>query len=382
MSVDVDTMTFVEQRIEELVAKYGLNTDDVKKMYDSHLYKIESDVSVIRTKEQAERAAIMKTTLEVENKYGEPIDLNAPKKARNEPIELEGFLIARGDYRNKKEEMKAMVEAYKKKNGMQATKLKGFIDNMGVILDYRPQVFGRDNPTLGKPLEEVEIPIEMSLYGYARRVGTSDPFVFSKFSTTITAVSNSWHKSIKFPEHSFLPVKFWGLVKETKHGYTITSSSVEDKKTVFTVIKNPQFDSYKEFEKVVELTEVIDVGEHYVTYQKDFDRTIFVKGVLDRIMPQYVGKEGVPAKLCDENDIWNRVDVRIPIEYADKFGNASTVIVFGKDKEKNRLDEESGTWVGTGEPKIICNAILEVPGLRVSPMKDKVSMKEFMAFKE
>ena len=372
----------IDERMNDLVTKYNLTLDEVKKMYEAYLYKVEADTSIQRTKEQAEHIAIMKTMLDIENKYGKPIDLNASKKVRNEPIEFEGFLISRGDYRNKKEEMKSMVEAYKKKNGTQATKLKGFIDNMGIILDYRPQVFGRDNPTLGKPIEEVDIPIEMSLYGYARRIETSDPFVFSKFSTTITAISNSWNKSIKFPEHSFLPVKFWGLIKETKFGYNITSSSVEDKKTVFSVLKTPSFDPYKEFENVVELTEVIDVGEHYVTHQKEFDRTIFVKGVLDRIMPQYIGKEGVPAKLCDENDIWNRVDVRIPMEYADKFGNASTVIVFGKDKEKNRLDEESGEWVGTGEPKIVAYAVLEVPGLRMSPMKDKVSMKEFMAFKE
>ena len=381
MSDEVFGMS-IDERMNSLVTKYNLTLDEVKKMYEAHLYKIEADASIPRTKDQAEHAAIMKTMLEVENKYGQPVGEFSPKKVRNEPVELEGWLIARGDYRNKKEEMKSMIEAFKKKNGMQASKLKGFIDNNGIPLDYRTQVYGRDNPNYGKPLDGVDIDIEMSLYGYARRIGTTDPFVFSKFSTTITAVSNSWHKSIKFPEHAFLPVKFWGLVKETKFGYNITSSSVEDKKTAFSVIKNASFDPYVEFDKVVELTNVIDVGEHYVTHQKEFDRTIFVKGVLDKIMPQYTGKEGVPAKLCDENDIWNRVDVRIPMEYADKFGNASTVIVFGKDKEKNRLDENSGEWIPTGEPKIVCSAVLEVPGLRISPIRDKVTLKEFMAFKE
>ena len=361
----------------ELASQYALQISDIERQYNMELTLLKDDKELI----DPEYTAFLRTQLKIQSKYGRVVEPTVASKKTSALYELEGFLIGPGQYRDKKHEMKDHVAKYIKEHGKRAAENEGYVDGNGVLLDYRLKTFGRDNPHLNDPLESVDIPCEMSLNGIFRRIG-EEPFVYSMFSTTNSAVAESWYKSLKFPEHNFIPVKTWGNVKETVNGFSIGASVIEETRTVFKKEQNPTYKVHDAFIQAIGhmICEIDMLADHTTKYSKEYNRIVFMRGVIDSIRPEWANRKGVPAYLCDEQDVVSRIKIWLPEGYEKQFGSGTTAIIYGKDREIMGQAED-GKWnLPTGRYEVQCIGVYPLPGLKVSTLDVKTKMSTFNAF--
>ena len=361
----------------EKATQYALQISDIERLYNMELTLLKDEKDLT----DPEHTAFLRTQLKIENKYGRVIDTATVSKRTSALCELEGFLIGPGQYRDKKHEMKDFVAKYIKDNGKRAAENAGYVDGTGVLLDYRSSVFGRDNPHLNDPLESVDIPCEMSLNGIFRRVG-EDTFVYSRFSTTNSAVAESWYKSLKFPDHNFIPVKTWGNVKETVEGFSVGASIAEETKTVFKKETEPTYKVHDAFIQAIGhmVCEIDMLADHVIKHGNEYNRIVFIRGVIDSVRPEWANRKGTPAYLCDEQDVVNRIKIWLPEGYEKQFGSGTTAIVYGKDREIMGQAED-GKWnLPTGRYEVQCIGVYPLPGLKVSTLDAKTKIAKFNAF--
>lgn len=387
----------------EMSKKYGVGLIEIDLLYKAE--KASAEKRGIPP-ENVDYAAWLTLQIAVNSKYGKKTEQSEGNlSGRGEPADLEGFFIGFGEYRDKKAEMVKFIERYVKENGKSKAQQMGYIKTDGVTvipLDYREKVFGKENTKKGTPLNEADVNTEMKLMGVFRRIDSEDPFVFATLETANTSVANSWYKSLKFPEHLFVPLKTNGNIKETELGFKVTASTAEGKVTKFTIDKNPHFDVYKAFMEAIgplltpwswedgdENHEVNPLYQHFLDSFKAgkngkpaFDRMLFVKGVVDSIRPEWKSFKGTPAYLCNENDVVQRIKVYLPDGFEKMFGEGSVVVAYGKDEETMKKNEASGKWdVPTGRIEIRCNGAYAIPGFKMAPSVDggKMKLKEFNA---
>ncbi len=386
----------------ELGKKYGIELTEIKSYFDSKIMEFKAKNEPYP--ENWEYKAWTITRVYLHNKYGKKPEYES-SSPRSEPAMLEGFLVGIGDYRDRKAEMIKFIDRFVKTNGKTQAQQRGYIatDGLTVIpLDYRDQVFGRTNPDKGKPLAEVNVNTEMKVYGVFRRDKTEDPFVFGTLETSNSVIANSWFKSLKFPEHLFLPMKTNGNIRETEMGFKITASAAEGAVTKFAIDKSPTYKVDEAFMQAIEPLIVpwnwdgqeteddnpSPLYQHYLDALKrgkngkpDFNRMIFVKGIVDSINPDWKNWKGVPAYISDEYDVSNRIKVFLPDGFEKMFGEGSIVVAYGKDEETMRKDLNTGKWdIPSGRIEIRCVGAYAVPQYKLSPQdSSKVKLKEFCA---
>jgi hypothetical protein len=390
---------------EELTAKMidlskrkGVELSEVTRLYNMELVKVTADTNI--PAENKETVAWWKTGLYVEQKYGRPVVDS--ERIRSAPGDLEGFLIGNGEFRDKKGEMISYVDKQLLSAGKSACEKRGLIkiDGLNVIkLDYRDKVYGKTNPSLGKPLNDVDIDSEMTVYAVARRVDSDDPFVFATVRTSTSVIANSWYKSIKFPEHLFVPIKFNGNIKETLTGFSVTASTAEDKVTKFNIDKAPRFKVEKAMEEAIdplvtpwvwedgdENHETNPILSAYFAHKASgkngkpvFDRMMFLKGVVDNIRPEWKNWKGTPAYICNKDDVVQRIRIYLPAGFEKQFGESSLIYAYGKEDEIMQQDQNGNYTVPTGRLQVKCVGAYPIPGLKTAP-SEKRTLKEFNAF--
>lgn len=385
----------------ELSKKYGCDLNEIDRYFNSKM--TEFQVKNEPNPENWEFKAWTITQLEMYRKYGKK-DEEQSSTPKSEPGDLEGFLVGLGEYRDKKAEMLKYIERQVKDGGKTKAQQNGLIktDGVSVIpLDYRTEVFGKKNPDCGKPLSEINVNTEMKVYGVFRRADTEDAFVFGTLETANSAIANSWFKSLKFPEHLFVPMKTNGNIHETELGFRITASQAEGKVTKFTIDKHPSYEVYDAFMMAVEplltpwswpegaeepdcnpmLRHYLDAVAKGKNGKPAWDRMIFVRGIIDQIRPEWKNWKGTPAYICNENDVVERIKINLPDGFEKMFGEGSIVIAYGKDEETMRKNENTGKWdIPSGRIEIRCVGAYPIPGFKTTPTDGgKVKLKEFNA---
>ena len=386
----------------ELSKKYGIELSEVDRFFNAKLAEFE--VKKEANPENWEFKAWTITQLEMYRKYGKKDEQTESSTPKSEPGDLEGFLVGLGEYRDKKAEMIKFIDRQVKDNGKTKAQANGLIktDGVSVIpLDYRKEVYGKTNPNYGKALSEVSINNEMKVYGVFRRSETEDAFVFGELSTSNSAIANSWFKSLKFPEHLFVPMKTNGNIRETEMGFKITASQAEGSVTKFTIDKHPTYDIHDAFINAIEpmitpwswpdgddAHELNPMLQHYMDAvakgkngKPDFNRMIFVKGIIDSIRPEWHNWKGTPAYICNENDVVQRIKVNLPDGFEKMFGEGSIVVLYGKDEESMRKNENTQKWdIPSGRIEVRCIGAYAIPGFKTTPQDGgKVKLKEFNA---
>ena len=397
---------------EQTSAQYGIDRAEVEKYYDEALGKLLTDKSIPEANRV--KVASWRARIAIEAKYGgKDKSPSVVKEKRREAAELEGFLIGIGEYRDKRGEATKFIDKFVKEHGKVEAAKQGYIKTDGVsiiYLDYRDETFGKPNPNKGKELAEVKIDAEMSVYAVLRRMRTEDPFVFAKMSTNNSAIANSWFKSLKFPDHLFLPMVTNGNIKETDMGFEVNASAAKDHVSKFTPVSKPSYDVHEAFmqaatplitpwhwdEEYEDPEAPIDKANPIVQKYLDllqkpkdstkaakvpFDTIFFVRGVVDNIRPEYKNWKGIPAQLIDPDDFSKTIKLNLPEGFETLFGETSEVIAYGKPSEimlPNATTKKYTTPSGRLEMR--CIGAYPIPGFKTTPDASSYGIKEFNAW--
>lgn len=368
----------LEGRFHEFALRFGITIPQVEEVYNEIMKKI-MGVGSKNIPDNYKAVADVRTQLALANKYLPKIDTTVTP--RKEAEELEGFLIGRGEFRDKAGEIWATVARNLEKNKSWLLE-KGYIDRDGTVLDPREKKFGRINLNYGKPVDKKHHEYEMTLYGMFHR--KDDPvLIFSTFQTTNNDLASAWGK-IPFPGKAFQPCKTFGNVKETPLGLQVSSSTAEKTRTLFRKV-DADWNVEKSLRQgIFSLSYTPDqVYEHYCANANNFNRIVFVEGMITDIRPDWANFRGTPAWLIDKNDVANRVKIQIPDYWSINFGDYTEAIVFGKDREIMRKNQETGKYDAHSEQcEIQCYGIFPLPGHVTQPSRDLSKTENLEGFLE
>lgn len=268
-----------------------------------------------------------------------------PFEPKAKAIGIVGFIIGDSGLFDRIEMIRNIARKYIEKNGMEAamSATPPLINGDGQVLDTRGKIFGRENPHYLEPLADNTRDAQRTLHLIAR-INSVEEWKYGTIQTNNYSLALGWSK-VKFLKLC----QTFGIVKENPegvNGFKLNSSQAEDTMSIFKAV-NEDIDIDKVFMDTItkEIIPVDEVEKQHEALKDVWDRIVFVRGIVgwgpnrDRVSPLGYISLGL---LNPDTDAM--VTVNVPEQVPLDFGEGSEIIVIGKTKRQDLLeqDEETG----------------------------------------
>ena len=251
-----------------------------------------------------------------------------------------GFLIGDVGLRDKAEEMRNTAERCIDREGFDVAVQKGYVNEEGEVLDFRPKVFGRKNPNFGKPLGDRHIRSHR-LY-FIGKEASSKKFEIIHLQTNDNKLALAW---CDVPFYQW--VTFPALIQEhDSTGYRLTGSVAKETLTVFRAVKEER-DTFEVYEEVMKplLTPIANVEKYHEAVKEAWDRWIVTYGIIGYLGLERETMFGIPGRLLDSElgfEADYQVRFFIPEHIKINCGKYSEAYIFGRTRRSMFRDRETG----------------------------------------
>lgn len=263
-----------------------------------------------------------------------------------------GFIVGTRGLWDKAEQIRRAAKKFIDKNGMPLAIEKMYVNENNEILDSRTTIYGRPNPQYLKPLPPKLKILDLMLFGFFRHNGEKT-FKWGSFQTSDNVIASAWDKSIVRENRYYTPCQVPAIIgEEQDNTLSLRSSNAKDTRSIFTGLKVDE--KHWNIKDIIEdaldkqWTPIEDVEKHHEAHKNEWDRVIFVKGIVAWMNADRVDAIGrITIGIMDSEDEAKSVRVRIDPQTIDMdFGELSEVYIFGKtnrsmykNKETDKLEE-------------------------------------------
>jgi hypothetical protein len=253
-------------------------------------------------------------------------------------VAITGFIIGDSGIWDKADTIRNEAKRYVEKYGLEAARDAGYITGDNQVIDRREKIYGRENPNVGKPLDEKLKLRSRTLHLIAKKNGDK-VYKYSTLQTNDNTLALGWNK-ILFERMA----QTFGILKEdTKTEMMFNSSQAEDTQTIFKAI-NDETDVAKLYMEIVSpmLTKIDNVEKQHELTKDAWDRHIFVRGIVTWIGRDRPSPWGSIMMGLMDSESGAEVRISVPAHLAINFGELSEIIVLGKTRRTKQKNQDTG----------------------------------------